>query len=77
MDAVSLHRAFDRTKGLHCSPLPVFLFHFLSMTQCLFDYFRLLTNRFNGTGGSGEPEKERAKACIINCVLPVIIRQVA
>jgi hypothetical protein len=35
------------------------------------------TRRFNGTGGSGEPEKERAKACIINCVLPIVIRQVA
>jgi|EP01046_Picozoa_sp_COSAG06_P001152 hypothetical protein len=35
------------------------------------------TNRFNGTGGQGEPEKERAKACIINCVLPNIVRQVA
>ena len=35
------------------------------------------TNRFNGTGGQGEPEKERAKACIINCVLPSIVRQVA
>lgn len=34
-------------------------------------------NRFNGTGGQGEPEKERAKACIINCVLPTIVRQVA
>ena len=34
-------------------------------------------NRFNGTRGQGEPEKERAKACIINCVLPTIVRQVA
>ena len=34
-------------------------------------------NRFNGARGQGEPEKERAKACIINCVLPTIVRQVA
>jgi hypothetical protein len=35
---------------------------------------------FNGTvpsDGQGEPEKEHAKACIINCVLPTVVPAVA
>jgi lysophospholipase L1-like esterase len=32
---------------------------------------------FNGTGGQGQPEKEFAKACIINCVLPTVVPTVA
>ena len=35
---------------------------------------------FNGrtpSNGQGEPEKEHAKACIINCVLPAVVPQVA
>ena len=38
------------------------------------------TAPFNGTSpsdGQGEPEKEHAKACVINCILPVVVPAVA